>query len=618
MKDSLQQRSTIIRLFFMIGAVLLLWKALQIQLLDTSYQDKARATAIDKYVIYPSRGLMFDRNNKLMVNNNAMYDLKVTYKQLSEDMDTLKICELLEIDRKTFEENLNKNFRSRRYSKSVPFVFLSKVPANICARFMEHLHEFPGFSVQLRNVRGYSHRNAAHVLGYLNEVDQAKIDENAGKYTRGDYIGVTGLEAYYEDALRGKKGVRYVMKDNLGRVVGSYKSGELDSAAISGEDLITTLDLDLQRYAEQLLNNKTGSIVAIEPSSGEVLCMASAPTYDPNLLTINRNRGSAFSQLQKDSLRPFFDRSISAKYPPGSIFKTVVGLVALQEGILNPNRGITCNMGYYYNGMVRKCHSHPYAANIQTGLAHSCNAYFFQVLRDLVDRYGFYNPHQGLDTLVRYLYDFGLGDRLGIDLAYEVGGNIPTTEYYDYLYPKAKGGWYSPTIMSIGIGQGEIQMTTLQMANLAALIANRGWYYTPHLVKGFRNSDRQIEEKFRTRHQVPVDPIHFGPTVDGMEKAILEGTGRVARLADVSVCGKTGTSQNPHGKDHSVFFAFAPKENPKIAVAVYVEHGVWGATYAAPMASLLIEQYLKGEIDPSRQYLENRMLEADLISSNPP
>ncbi|MEM9916454.1 MAG: penicillin-binding protein 2 [Bacteroidota bacterium] len=618
MKDNLKERSLIIRLFFVLGAVLLLWKALQIQLMDSDqHQNKAQATAIDKDVIYPSRGLMFDRNGKLLVNNNAMYDLKVTYKQLSPDMDTAKFCRLLEIDKATFEENLNKNWRSPRYSKSVPFPFLTKISAAVCARFVEHLHEFPGFAVQLRNVRGYPHNNAAHVLGYLNEVDQAQIDENKGVYTRGDYIGVSGLEAYYEKELRGKKGVRFVMKDNLGREVGTYKGGSLDSFATSGQDLITTLDLDLQNYAEQLLNNKTGSIVALEPSTGEVLCMVSAPTYDPNILTINRNRGNEFARLEKDSLRPFFDRSISAKYPPGSIFKTLVALIAMQEGILDPNRGITCNMGYYYNGTVRKCHGHPYPHNVQTGLAHSCNAYFFQVLRDMVDRYGFYNPHQGLDTVVRYLYDFGLGNRLDIDVSYEVGGNIPTTEYYDYLYPKKKGGWYSPTIMSIGIGQGEIQMTTLQMAHLAGVIANRGWYYTPHLVKGFRNSDRQIEEKYRTKRQVPVDEVHFGPVIEGMERAILEGTGTVARIQDISVCGKTGTSQNPHGKDHSVFFAFAPKENPKIAIAVYVEHGVWGATYAAPMASLMIERYLKGAVDPSRKYLEDRMLQADLVS-NPP
>lgn len=614
MSDSLRERSYVVRFVFVLGAVLLVFKAMQIQLWDSEYQDRARATAVDKEVIYPSRGLIFDRNGKLLVNNNSMYDLKATYKQISPDMDTLEFCKLLNIDRKTFEENMDKDWRSSRFSKSVPFVFLSKISAQTCARFAEHLHKFPGFSIQLRNVRGYPHRNAAHVLGYLNEVNQAQIDKYEGTYARGDYIGVAGLEAAYENELKGVKGVRYTMKDNLGREVGPYKDGKLDNPAVSGDDLITTLDLDLQAYGELLLQNKTGSIVAIEPESGEILSMISAPTYDPNELTINRNRGQAFTRLLQDSLRPFFDRAIMAKYPPGSIFKTVVGLSALQEGILNPNRGMTCNFGYYYNGKIRKCHGHPAPYNVEIAMAHSCNTYFFQTFRDMVDRNGFYNPHPGLDTFVNYLYDFGLGKPLGIDIPNEMGGNVPTTEYYDYLYPKKKGGWYSPTIMSIGIGQGEIQMTTVQMANLAAIIANRGYFYTPHLAKGLVNSDQPIPEEYRLQQFVPVDPQHFTPIVDGMEKAVLQGTSIVASINDISVCGKTGTSQNPHGKDHSVFFAFAPKDNPKIAIAVYVEHGVWGARYAAPIASLMMEKYLKGKIDPSRQYLEDKMINADLIN----
>ena len=615
MKDNLRERSSVIRIVFMLGAALLLYKAMQIQLLDTSYQARAQATAIDKYVLYPSRGLIYDRNMKLLVNNNPIYDIKVTYKQVDLNMDTTKLCNLLDIDQQTFNENLNKNWRDKRYSKSVPFVFMSKVAATTAARFMEHLHEFPGFSVQLRNVRGYPYSNAAHVLGYLNEVNQEQIDKDEQNiYARGDYIGASGLESAYEKELRGRKGSRFVLKDNLGREVGPYKNGQLDSMAHSGSDLISSIDIELQAYGEQLLQNKTGSIVAIEPATGQILCMVSSPTYNPNKLTIHRNRGQEFNRLLQDTLKPFFDRSIMAKYPPGSIFKTVIALVGMQEDVLNPNRGITCNMGYYYKGQVRKCHAHPYPYNVAVGLQHSCNAYFFTVLRDIVDKYGFYNPQQGLDTLVNHLHDFGLGKLMGTDIPNEQPGNIPDSKYYYSIYPKEKGGWYSPTIMSIGIGQGEIQMTTLQMANLSAIIANRGWYKTPHLIKGFRNNSVGIPEAFEAKHTVRIDPAYFDPVVDGMEMAVTGGTARIAYLPDIPICGKTGTSQNPHGKDHSVFFAFAPKDEPEIAIAVYVEHGIWGATYAAPIASLMIEMYKNRKIAENRKWLEANMLNANLIT----
>ncbi|MEM1319300.1 MAG: penicillin-binding protein 2 [Bacteroidota bacterium] len=615
MSDNYRERSSVVKLLFFIAAGILLFKALQIQLLDTSYQARASATAIDKYVLYPSRGLIYDRNKKLLVNNNAMYDLKVTYNQIRPEMDTTKFCELLKINRKTFKNNLDKNFRSRRYSKSVPFVFMSKISAETCARFMEHLHEFPGFSIQLRNVRGYPHKNAAHVLGYLNEVNQEQLEKFPGQYAKGDYIGAMGLEAAYEKELRGRKGAKYILKDNMGREVGPYKNGKQDSVAISGKDLISTLDIDLQGYGEQLMQNKTGSIVAIEPASGEILTMISTPTYDPNLLTINRHRGEAFSALLNDTLKPFFDRSIMAKYPPGSIFKSVVALVGMQEKVLQPNRFIPCKMGYFYNGEMRKCHDHPPPYNVEIAMAHSCNAYFFQTIRDIVEIDGFYKPQKGVDLFSRYLYQFGLGTPLGVDIPNEREGNVPTSAYYDKLYPKANGPWYSPTIMSIGIGQGEVEMTTLQMANLAAVMANRGYYYTPHLIKAFKDDDQDIPSKFREKHSIPIKPEFYDPVVEGMEQALLKGTARVAFIKDIAICGKTGTSQNPHGKDHSVFFAFAPKENPQIAIAVYVEHGIWGATYAAPIASLMIEKYLKGSVDPSRNYLEKRMLEANLTSA---
>jgi len=611
--DTFKHRSQIIRAFFILAACVLIFKAVQIQLVDTSYQERATATAIDKVVLYPSRGLIFDRNGKLLVNNNPTYDLKVTYNQIDPGMDTLKLCQLLSIDRATFEEKLNKNWRSARYSKAVPFTFESKIDAVTYAYLQEHLYEFPGFFVQLRNVRGYPHRHAAHVLGYLNEVSPAQIEASDGQYARGDYIGIKGLEKAYEQELKGLKGVKYILKDNLGREVGPYKGGNLDSAAVSGQDIITSLDLELQSYGELLMQNKTGSIVAIDPKNGEVLTMISAPTYDPNLLTINRNRGKAYKSLQQDSLRPFFDRSLMAKYPPGSIFKSVTGLSAMQMGVSTPNRGIACSGAYFFGGHSRGCHAHIHPSNIEKAMQVSCNSYFFQLVRDAIDKYSYYEPQKGLDSLVEYVYQFGLGKPLGIDLPGEVGGNVPTSEYYDYLYPKNKGSWKSPTVMSIGIGQGEIEMTTLQMANLAAVMANRGHYYTPHLIKGFRDNDTPVPTRFRERQDINIDRDYFTHIVDGMELVTIAGTGRSAAIPGIPVCGKTGTSQNPHGADHSVFFAFAPKDDPQIALAVYVEHGIWGATYAAPIAGLMIEKYLRGSIDPSKKYLEERMLNAKVI-----
>lgn len=610
--DLFKERALIIRGVFILGALILVAKALQIQLLDSSIQNRARAMAIQRFTVYPSRGLIYDRNNKLLVYNNAMYDLMVTYRNIDPKMDTARFCTLLGITTKQFKENLTKDWASKRFSKSLPFVFLNKLSSEQFAAFVEHLHEFPGFTIQLRNARGYPHPIASHVLGYLSEVNQAQIDANKGKYFRGDYVGSSGIELAYEAELQGKKGARYVLRDNMGREVGSYKDGLFDTSAVSGFDLITGLDLELQKYGELLMKGKTGAIVAIEPTSGEILTYISAPTYDPNMLTVSRNRGDAYTGLLQDSLRPFFDRALMAKYPPGSIFKTLVGLTALKTGATSVNRWIGCSMGYYYGGRVYKCHSHPDARNMQQALQHSCNAYFFTLLRDILDQNGFNNPQRGLDTLDAYAYRCGLGKPLGVDLPNENAGNIPSSKYYDKIYPKRLGGWRSPTVMSIGIGQGEVQLTTVQMANLAALIANRGWYITPHLVKGFKNSNRKIDEKYRLKHLSGFDTSQMNSIVEGMRFAVTGGTAKIANVPGLDICGKTGTSQNPHGIDHSVFFAFAPMDNPKIAIAVYVEHGEWGNKYAAPIASLMIEKYLKGEISKERKRVEEKMLKANL------
>lgn len=617
MKDNYKNRFQVIQVVFVVAAIVLLVKAFQIQIIDQSHKKRAQAIAVGTEVQYPSRGLIFDRNKKLLVNNNPIYDLMVTYKQLDPQMDTAYLCQLLDIPVESFIQRLDKKFtgRNAKFAKHKPFVFMSKLSSEVYARFQENLYRFPGFKVRLRNVRGYPHKNAAHLLGYLNEVSQDQINKSNGKYKLTDYIGATGIEKKYEEELRGRKGVKHIFRDNLGRKVSAYQEGQHDSSAVSGQNLITAIDLDLQAYGEELMKNKTGSIVAIEPSTGEILSLVSAPTFDPNLLSINRYRGNAFKELLMDTIsRPFLDRSVMVNYPPGSIFKTVVGLVALQEGFLRPSKGYSCPGGYFVPGteIKRGCHNHEYARNISTALQHSCNTYFFHVVREILELKDYYHPEPGLDLFGKYLYQFGLGKPLGSDLPNESSGNVPTVEYYDHLY-RNLGGWKSPTIMSIGIGQGEIEMTTLQMANLAAIMANKGYFYTPHIIKGLDEVGKGIPQKYLVKNKVGVDEKHFDPIIKGMRKVVTKGTGYTAAVNGIPIAGKTGTSQNPHGKDHSVFFAFAPIDNPKIAIAVYVEHGEWGTNYAAPIAGLMIEKYLKKEISENRLVWEERMKNAVLI-----
>ncbi len=606
------QRQTNIIVFVTVCALLLAGRAAYLQLIDRSLSRRAEATAIDKLTAYPSRGLIFDRRGHLMVNNFATYDLMVTVRQMDPKMDTSKLCTILGITQNEFKEFLNKDFKSGKYSPFVPFTFMKKLPIETYARLLESLYEFPGFFVQVRNIRGYSYPNGAQLLGYINEVSPEDIERNPQIYQMGDYLGVAGIEAKYEPFLRGVKGVSLQLKDNRGRTVGKYQDGKLDTAAVSGKDLITSIDIELQAYGESLMANKSGSIVAIEPATGEILCMISAPTYDPNLLTMTQNRAKIFSQLLTDPSKPLFDRTVMAKYPPGSIFKTIVALVGLQEGTLNADAGKGCGGGYYYAGRLYKCHGHGGIGNVQDAVAFSCNTYFFQEFRNIIDKFGFKNSDQGLNMFEKYLREFGLGTKLGVDYPNEVAGNIPTTAYYDKIYPKKLGGWKSPTIMSVGIGQGEVQMTTVQMANLAACIANKGYWYPPHIAKEFRDKT-PIPQEFRKRRDISIDRQWFNLVIEGMADCVNRGTARIAKIDGIQVCGKTGTSQNPHGEDHSVFFAFAPKDNPKIAIAVYVENAGWGASYAAPIASLMIEKYLKGEIPEDRKPLEKRMQETNLL-----
>lgn len=596
--DIHQDRQFVVKGFIILIGVVLALRALYLQVIDKEFQRRASVTGIQKVVVNPGRGLIFDRNNKLLLNNDALYDIMVTYNELDPKMDTAKLCNLLEITKEEFIANISKDFKNPRYSKAKPFLFLSKITPDVCTRFQEYMYEFPGFSVDLKSVRSYPYKCAAQVLGYISEVNQKQIDDSKGAYSKGDIIGSTGLEHEYELFIKGAKGINYLLKDNFGRSLGPYRNGAADSIALPGKDIISSIDIELQQYGEELMAGKSGSIVAIEPETGEILAMISAPTYDPNLLAINKNRGNFFKELQSDPRKPFFDRTVMAKYPPGSIFKPLVALIGLQEGVITPNRAMACGGGFHYNNLTVKCvHNHGFLPNVAHGIGESCNNYFCTVFKEIVDKYGPANAKKGYQAFVNHLYDFGLGRPLDLDYPNEKGGNVPTIAYYDRLYPKDRGGWYSTTIISLGIGQGEIQMTTIQMANLAATIANRGYFHTPHLIKTFKDGT-PIPIRFRQRHQTRIDAQHFEPVIDGMELAVLHGTAKNAYIPGIQIVGKTGTVQNPHNKnkDHSVFYGFAPKYNPKIAIAAYVEFGGFGSSAGSPIASLMIEKYLNGKV----------------------
>lgn len=595
-------------------------KMAQLQLFNNQYKEQAKKTTLGIKTIFPSRGLVYDRNKQLLVSNNSIYDIQAVYNNIDKNIDTSEFCNLLKIDKETFIKNLNKDWSKPRYHKSTPFTFLSKIDPNVYSVFKEHLFKYSGFYPIERNIRNYPHQNAAHVLGFMGEVNRQDIENSKeGAYSNGDYIGRSGLERSYEKTLRGDKGLSYLLKDNLGRNLQSFDNGRLDVPAVAGSDIVSSLDLDLQKYGEDLMEGKTGSIVAIEPSSGEVIAMISSPTYDPNNLNLNRDRGQFYDSLSMDTInRPLFDRAVSAKYPPGSIFKTVFSLIALQKGILHPHRTVYCDGIYEVDSKgvyTQACHRHPTPYNVATALQHSCNSYYFQTFREFIDHYGYSTPGVGLDTLISYLHDFGLGNKLGLDFHIEEKGLLPTTQMYNYKYRHVYNGWRSTYILSVGIGQGELELTTLQMANLAAIIANRGFYFKPHLVKLIDGREDDIDPEYKVKQKVRIEDKHFDPVIEGMAKVTTVGTGQLAYVPDIEVCGKTGTSQNPHGKDHSVFFAFAPRENPKIALAVYVENAGFGGDIAAPIAGLMIEKYLNKQISPKKEWIEERILRTNLLKT---
>ena len=583
-------------------AVVFVLRLFYIQVVQDKWKAEATNMAERKVTVYPSRGLIYDRKERLLVANTPVYDIMVVPREV-EQFDTVALAGLIGVEPADLALRLRE---AGAYSRYKPSVVEKQIPAEQFAPISAHLHKYPGFYGQSRTLRTYPPRTAPHLLGYLSEVNAAKVAADP-YYKAGDVIGVGGIESYYETELRGRRGTRYVLVDVHNNVIGPFNEGRYDTAAVAGKDLFTGLDLDMQLLGERLMRNKKGSIVALDPRTGEVLCLVSSPAYDPELL-VGRVRNTNYGILQRDSIKPLFDRALQAQYPPGSIFKIVQSLIALDEGVIDLHTGFACNRS------LVGCHNHPPASDVVRAIQYSCNPYYHQVFRRLVerdmDKNRFKDAAIGLAQWEADVRRFGLGKRPGIDLPSVKGGSIPGPTFYDRLYGKER--WAFSTIYSLSIGQGEMLVVPLQMANLAAIFANKGWYYEPHVVRAIGHPDslRSRGEK----HDTGVAPHWFDAIQEGMRRVVGEagGTARQARIPGITVCGKTGTAENPHGQDHAVFIAFAPMEDPRIAIAVYVENSGFGGTWAAPIASLLMEQYLTDSI--TRPEVVQRMEEADLIA----
>jgi penicillin-binding protein 2 len=603
MKDAFINRKYIVMALIVLASLILIIRLFIIQVVKDTYRLSADNNVLRYITQYPARGLIYDRNKKLMVYNQAAYDLMVVPVQVSK-IDTTEFCKLLEISTSSFRERMNS---AVSYSRRAPSVFLKQMSAESYATFQEKMYLYPGFYVQPRTLRKYSKPIAGHLLGYVSEVDESLVKKEP-YYKAGDYIGKLGIEEAYEKELRGRRGVKIYLVDVYSRIKGSYAEGRMDTVAIQGEDITSTMDMDLQEYGEQLMRNKTGSIVALEPKTGEVLALVSSPNYNPGLL-VGRIRSENFAKLSADTIwKPLFNRALQAKYPPGSTFKPINGLIGLQENVITPSTKFGCNNGYLFVA----CHSHSSPLDLIHGISNSCNSYFCQTFRRILENPEYPTIADAYNKWKGYLNEFGFGKKLGIEFTNELSGLIPSPAYFDKYYGKNK--WKALTVISMAIGQGEIETTPLQMANMTAAIANRGYYYVPHIVKSI-GQDKPIDKRFLTKQLINIDPANFETIILGMEAAVNgEGgaTARIAALKDIIVCGKTGTAQNPHGKDHSVFIAFAPKDNPRIAIAVFVENAGFGATYAAPVASLMIEKYINGEI--TNKPMEQRILELNLMT----
>ncbi len=608
--DSFAGRKYFIIIFIVLIGLIFLIKLFVIQVADSSYKLTADNNVLRYITQYPARGLIYDRNGEVLVYNEATYDLMVIPNQLLE-FDTTEFCEILNIEKEFLINKLND---IKVYSKYKSSIFLKQVSTETYAHLQEKLYKFPGFFVQARTLRKYPSDIASHVLGYVGEVNE-KMKEADNYYQSGDYAGISGIEKSYEKVLRGKKGINVFLVDVHNRIKGAYNNGRYDKKTKAGANIISSIDRNLQAYGEKLMRNKIGSIVAIEPSSGEVLTLVSSPNYDPELL-VGRKRTQNFKKLSTDSLNPLFNRALMAMYPPGSTFKLINALIGLQEDVVHPYTKYECHGGYYYRNIHVRCHNHKSPLNLLESIQISCNAYYCNVFRNILENKKYPSIREAFDKWKSYLVSFGFGQKLNSDFTNELRGIVPTKEYYDRYY--GENGWNSLTLLSMAIGQGELGITPLQMANMTAAIANRGYFYIPHIIKEIEGAT-ELDKRFKEKHYTTIDSANFEIVIKGMELAVngepgSGSTARSARLDSIIVCGKTGTAENPHGEDHSIFVAFAPKDNPKIAIAVYIENGGYGSTWAAPTAKLMIEKYLTNKI--SVPWWEQYVLNGDLLNKN--
>jgi len=583
-------------------------RLLYLQVLDDSFVGLSENNAIKRLYDYPQRGHIYDRENKLLVSNQPSYDVMVIPREV-KPFDTLEFCGLLKMEKEKLLERLAK---ARVYSPRLPSVVIPQLTKSEFAYLQEKMRKYEGFYIQKRSLRDYQIDYGANFLGYIAEVNNRDIKKNA-YYQSGDLIGRQGVEEFYEKTLRGVKGVKYLQKDRFNRDIGSYKKGSLDTLPQKGKDLHLTIDSELQKYGEQLMVNKRGGVVALEPSTGQILALVAAPNYDPALL-VGRERSKNFTDLYLDSVaKPLFDRVLKGEYPPGSPFKTLNALIALQENVVDTQESFSCHNGFYYaRGAKLGCHHHKSPLSMIPGIANSCNAYFGNIYLRVIEKYA--TPQEGIDHWRKHLESFGLNDYMGYDLPNGSKGKIPGSKLYNRAYDYPNYKWYATATVSNAIGQGEVLTTPMQLANVTAAIANRGWYYTPHIIKSIEGVEEEIPEEYRTKHHTTIDPKNFEPVVQGMADVYNYGTAEAMQIPDIEMCGKTGTAENfakIAGKrvqltDHSIFVAFAPKDNPKIAIAVFVENGYWGGRYAGKIASLMAEHYLKGKI--TRTDLEDWVL----------
>ena len=592
------------------AALVLIVRLFVIQIIDDRYKIDSSNNSMVYSTIYPTRGIIHDRSDRILVGNKVVYDLLVTPREVTA-FDTLAFCKVWELDTLVVREKRAeyRKFRTRIVWQTL--TFLKQIPPERYMKFAEVEFKFPGFRGQARSVREYPYNAGGNLLGYVSEVDANFLKKHPDEYRSGDYAGKTGIEAAMEKELRGEKGYNIYLRNSSNRIESRCRDGEMDREAVPGKAITTTMDAELQHYGQMLMDKKVGSLVAIEPSTGEILTMVSSPGIDVDMLA---DIGNHYSEILNNPYKPMFNRAVQAPYPPGSVFKLVNALIGLQEGVVTPGTLHPCSMGYHFGRNKLGCHAHKSPLNLEESIMMSCNAYYCYVLRDILDNKKYANVAEGLDAWNSYVKSFGFGQKLGSDFPSELGGFVPDSKYYDKRYHK--GGWKSLTVISLSIGQGELGCTPLHLANLCATVANRGYYYIPHIIKDSENY--RIDDKYRKRHYTKVDTVHFPKVINGMYRAVNSGygsggTASVAAVPGLDICGKTGTAQNPRGDDNSVFICFAPKDNPKIAVAAYVENGGFGATWAAPIASLLVEKYLNGDISDARKPLEQRVLNGDLM-----